>query len=329
LLSYEKLISCQDLEDDEDDDVSEGEPEDASEASGSEEEDKTPLKSGANKRKRNAGGSKATKKGKQPFAALKSATTPVSTPVGKFMKTAAAAGSSPATPGLSRCSPSIFGATAAKTNDSPAAASSPRITVTESTKKKLSMFGAPAAEPDQTGEGKVYGHTSLPFLKPENIRDKERRRPDDPDYNPRTLHVPDSFLRDQTPAQRQWWEFKADYYDVILFFKMGKFYEIFHMDADIAVAELNLVYMKGEVAHAGFPEVAYWRYASTLVEKGFKVARIEQTETPAMMEERLKSLGRNPTKFERVVEREVCQLSTKGTRINNYLDSETFEGDPR
>jgi hypothetical protein len=30
-----------------------------------------------------------------------------------------------------------------------------------------------------------------------------------------------------------------------------------------------------------------------------------------------------------VVEREVCQVSTKGTRVNNYLDSENFEGDPR
>jgi DNA mismatch repair protein MSH6 len=116
---------------------------------------------------------------------------------------------------------------------------------------------------------------------------------------------------------------------VILFFKMGKFYELFHMDADIAVAELNIIYMKGEMAHAGFPEVAYGRYSSTLVEKGYKVARIEQTETPAMMEERLKSMGRAPAKFERVVEREVCQVSTKGTRVNNYLDSENFEGDPR
>ena len=71
---------------------------------------------------------------------------------------------------------------------------------------------------------------------------------------------------------------------------MGKFYELFHMDADVGVAELNLIYMKGEVAHAGFPEVAFSRYGSTLVEKGYKVARIEQTETPAMMEERVKAL---------------------------------------
>ena len=73
---------------------------------------------------------------------------------------------------------------------------------------------------------------------------------------------------------------------------MGKFYELFHMDADIGVSVLNLVYMRGETAHAGFPEVAYSRYATTLVEKGYKVARIEQTETPLMMEERVKNSKR-------------------------------------
>ncbi len=48
-----------------------------------------------------------------------------------------------------------------------------------------------------------------------------------------------------------------------------------------------------------------------------------------MMEERIANLPRKAFKYERVVEREVCQVSTKGTRVNNFLDSENFEGDPR
>ena len=56
--------------------------------------------------------------------------------------------------------------------------------------------------------------------------------------------MPQNFLDSQTPAQRQWWELKSQYYDVVLFFKMGKFYELFHMDVDLGVQELNLVYMK-------------------------------------------------------------------------------------
>ena len=36
---------------------------------------------------------------------------------------------------------------------------------------------------------------------------------------------------------------QSKHYDVILFFKLGKFYELFHMDADVGVQELNLSYM--------------------------------------------------------------------------------------
>ena len=61
------------------------------------------------------------------------------------------------------------------------------------------------------------------------------------------------------------------------------------------------------------------------MEKGYKVARIEQTETPAQLEERNKM--RSGPK-DKVVLREVCQLTTKGTRVNTFLDSHNFEGDP-
>ncbi len=37
---------------------------------------------------------------------------------------------------------------------------------------------------------------------------------------------------------------------------MGKFYELFHLDADIGMKELDLIYMKGSKAHSGFPEVS-------------------------------------------------------------------------
>jgi len=39
----------------------------------------------------------------------------------------------------------------------------------------------------------------------------------------------------------------------------------------------------------GFPETAYGRFSAILIEKGYTVARIEQTETPDMMTERCKS----------------------------------------
>ena len=51
---------------------------------------------------------------------------------------------------------------------------------------------------------------------------------------------------------------------------MGKFYELYHMDAEVGVSQLGLTYMKGDFAHSGFPEIAFGRYAQTLVQRGYK-----------------------------------------------------------
>ena len=101
-----------------------------------------------------------------------------------------------------------------------------------------------------------HEHDSWPWLN-KNRKDKEGRSPDHPDFNPRTLHVPRQILDTQTPAMEQWWNFKSENLDTVLFFKVGKFYELFHMDADVGFKELDLIYMKGHKAHSGFPEVSY------------------------------------------------------------------------
>lgn len=51
-------------------------------------------------------------------------------------------------------------------------------------------------------------------------------------------------LCDFIQAMRQWWELKSKHFDCVLFFKVGKFYELYHMDAVISVNEINLTYMK-------------------------------------------------------------------------------------
>ena len=77
-------------------------------------------------------------------------------------------------------------------------------------------------------------------------------------------------------------------------------------------------------AHSGTPEAALGKLTKDLIAAGYKVARVEQTETPAMLNERKKNAptGKKP----QVVNREVCSVSTVGTRTYCYLDdSKCFE----
>lgn len=127
---------------------------------------------------------------------------------------------------------------------------------------------------------KVWTHDKLEFLDPKNIRDRNRNRPDHPDYDPRTVYIPPDYFKDLTPAMSQWWKLKADYFDCIFFFKVGKFYELYHHDAVIGVNELGFSYMGNAFAHSGFPESAYEKMVTALVDRGYKVARVEQTENP-------------------------------------------------
>ncbi|XP_016969087.2 LOW QUALITY PROTEIN: probable DNA mismatch repair protein Msh6 [Drosophila rhopaloa] len=159
----------------------------------------------------------------------------------------------------------------------------------------------------------VWPHQKLEFLQPDKIKDNAGRRPDHPDYDKSTLHVPEKFLNGLSPGVRQWWVLKSKSYDCVLFFKVGKFYELYHMDADVGVKELGFTYMRGEFAHSGFPEISFDKMSTILVDRGFKVARVEQTETPDMMTERCKQI--KASKFDKVVAREICQITNRGTQV--------------
>ncbi|RNA39510.1 DNA mismatch repair Msh6 isoform X2 [Brachionus plicatilis] len=188
-------------------------------------------------------------------------------------------------------------------------------TPSSATKPSLSSFAA-STENDGPIEGK-FKHYNYDFLHDDKIKDLNGRFKNDPNYDPRTLLVPESFKKTITPGLRQWWDLKQRNFDVLLFFKVGKFYELYHMDAVIAVKELGLTFMKGDYAHCGFPEVAFSRFADALVSKGYKVGRVEQTETPDMMAERLKKIRGDKT-----VRREICRITTPGTKTFNLLDGE-------
>lgn len=175
--------------------------------------------------------------------------------------------------------------------------------------------GVPATDMFQDGAVNPAGthlHNHLSFLYPPNLRDGNGNLSTSADYDPRTLSFgpkeENEILKltkqaKLTPASKQWWEIKSQYFDTVLFFKTGKFYELYHMDADVGCKELGFVYMRGIAAHSGFPEAAYGVMSGKLVNLGYKVARVEQTESPEQLAIRKKSVKNGPKPM--VVNREV------------------------
>lgn len=157
------------------------------------------------------------------------------------------------------------------------------------------------------------------FLLKDKIKDKNFGSPDDDDYDERSLYVPELFLKKQTEAQKQWWRIKSENFDTILFFKVGKFYELFHMDAIIGIEELGLLPMGGSMTHSGFPEKSYEKFSEILRQKGYKIARIEQTESNDARDKRRASSG-GPN----VVRREICQITTPGTAKSGSGDGAKY-----
>lgn len=200
---------------------------------------------------------------------------------------------------------------------------SPPVSSSRSSSRPPMAAKIPLPLPGIVNQAGTHNHNHYTFLQPHKRSDAKNRPPSHSDYDHRSLKVDyDEIARVNgkiiTPAQEQWWEIKARYADTILLFKTGKFYEIFHMDADIAVQVLGFNYMKGVDAHAGFPEIGYGSFCEKLVKAGHKVARVEQTETPDMLNERKKKtkVGKKP----KVVNREVCSIVTAGTRTFCYMD---------
>ena len=107
------------------------------------------------------------------------------------------------------------------------------------------------------------------------------------------------------PLRRQYLDIKQRYPDVILFFRLGDFYETFENDAILAAEVLDIVLTSREmgkgtrVPMAGIPYHAAEGYIGRLIAAGHKVAVCEQIGDPAT------SKG--------LVERDVTRVVTPGT----------------
>lgn len=149
-------------------------------------------------------------------------------------------------------------------------------------------------------------------------RDAEGRDKSDPDYDPRTLYIPGDAWSKFTPFEKQYWEIKSKMWDCILFFKKGKFFELYEKDAHLGHHLFDLKIAGGGRANmqlAGVPEMSFDYWASQFIQYGYKVAKVDQKESMLAKEMREGSKG--------IVERELQCVLTSGT----LTDSEMLKSD--
>ena len=121
-----------------------------------------------------------------------------------------------------------------------------------------------------------------------------------------------------SPMMAQYMEIKDKYADVLLFYRLGDFYELFFEDALIASKELELTLtsrvagLDEKVPMCGVPYHAVKSYIEKVVNKGYKVAICEQLENPKLVKG--------------MVKRGVIDVISKGTiadleLLNSYENS--------
>ena len=116
---------------------------------------------------------------------------------------------------------------------------------------------------------------------------------------------------EHTPLMKQFFAAKSDYPDLLLFFRMGDFYELFYDDARKAARLLDITLTQrgssggAPIPMAGVPVHAYEGYLARLVALGESVAICEQIGDPALAKG--------------LVERKVVRIVTPGTVTDEAL----------
>ena len=122
-------------------------------------------------------------------------------------------------------------------------------------------------------------------------------------------------INEVTPMMRQYLEIKNQNEDLIIFFRLGDFYEMFFEDAILVSHELELTLtgknagLKERIPMCGIPYHAASSYIDKLTEKGYKVGICEQLE--------------DPKNVKGIVKRDIIQIVSSGTVMN----SDTIKAD--
>lgn len=206
-------------------------------------------------------------------------------------------------PAATPSSTSRFAYSAPSANTTPSA---PR------TSQLVSRTPRPTPKPNGKGGKHAERHQWLV-----DVRDADKNKPDHPDYDPRTIYIPPSAWNAFTPFEKQYWEIKSKLYNTIVFFKKGKFYELYEDDATIGHQEFDLkVTDRVNMRMVGVPEYSVEGWVTQFIAKGYRVARVEQCET-ALGKEMREVNDAKVTK--EVIGRELSCILTAGTLVDELM----------
>lgn len=140
-----------------------------------------------------------------------------------------------------------------------------------------------------------------------------------PDDMPLTIDISEKYYSEMGNMERQYWKIKSKYYNILIFFKKGKFYELYDYDAVIAKKEFGLKMVfdttnRGKMRLAGVPEQSFVEWARLFVFRGYKVGRVEQ----------MKEDPQEGSKGQ-VVPRELVEIITPGTLKDPLMISDYKE----
>ena len=153
-----------------------------------------------------------------------------------------------------------------------------------------------------------------------NIRDADNHPIGHPEYDPRTLYIPPLAWSRFSPFEKQYWEIKSKFWDTVVFFKKGKFYELYENDATIGHQMFDLKLTdRVNMRMVGVPEMSLDYWANQFVAKGYKIARVDQSESALGKEMRERDGKKGGGKEDKVIKRELSSVLTAGTLVEGSM----------
>ena len=171
---------------------------------------------------------------------------------------------------------------------------------------------------------KPKAHASKPEERYEwlaNVTDIDRRPLGHTDYDPRTIYIPPKAWAHFSPFETQYWKIKQKFMDTIVFFKKGKFYELYEQDATIGHQLFDLKLTdRVNMRMVGVPEMSLGQWANQFVAAGYKIARVDQQESALgkEMRERDGISAFKPAK-KQIIERSLACVLTGGTLVEGSM----------